>query len=124
MPFDGILIGSRMMIARESHTSLSVKELIVNTKGVSNSQWEGTYSQPTGGVITVLSEMGQPIHKLATRGVCLWAELDRTIFSLPRDKRLPALLKQRDYIIGRLNADFSKPWFGTTSAGGTVDLSE
>lgn len=52
------------------------------------------------------------------------AEMDRTIFSLDRAKRVPELKKQRDYIIKRLNADFQKTWFGRNSAGEAVDLED
>jgi fatty acid synthase subunit beta len=52
------------------------------------------------------------------------AELDRTIFSLDKAKRLVELKKQRDYIIKRLNADFQKTWFGQNSAGEAVDLED
>ncbi len=34
-----------------------------------------------GGVITVISEMGEPIHVLATRGMKFWAEMD-TFFKM------------------------------------------
>jgi enoyl reductase-like protein len=43
---------------------------------VDDAEWEKTYQKATGGVITVLSEMGEPIHKLATRGVLFWQEMD------------------------------------------------
>ena len=114
MPFDGILLGSRIMVAKEAHTSQAAKKAIVDAYGVAANEWEDTYL-PTGGggVLTVISEMGQPIHKLATRGVKLWSELDRTIFNLPKEQQLTELRKQRDYIIQRLNADFQKVWFGT-----------
>lgn len=52
------------------------------------------------------------------------AELDRTIFSLDKAKRLVELKKQRDYIIKKLNADFHKTWFGQNSAGQAVDLED
>ena len=45
------------------------------------------------------------------------AELDRTILSLDKAKRLVELKKQRDYIIKRLNADFQKTWFGQYCSG-------
>ena len=113
MPFDGILLGSWVATAKEAHTSLAAKMAIVEAQGTSADQWEDTYSSKGGGgVLTVISEMGQPIHKLATRGVKLWAELDRTVFSLPKEQRLSVLEKQRNYIIQRLNADFQKVWFG------------
>ena len=66
---------------------------------------------PTGGILTVNSEMGEPIHKIATRGVILWKELDLLIFDLPKDKQLPVLLKHKEHIIFRLDRDFQKVWF-------------
>lgn len=124
MPFDGILLGSRMMVAREAHTSPTAKSLIYGALGVTDSDWECSYTKPTGGVITVQSEMGQPIHKIANRGVLFWAEMDRLIFSLPRTSRASELRKHRDYIIRRLNADFAKPWFGENSENDVVDLAQ
>ena len=70
------------------------------------------------------SEMGEPIHKLATRGVLFWAEMDKKIFSLDKAKRLPELKRQRDYIIKKLNDDFQKVWFGRNAAGRVVDLED
>ncbi|KAJ2358459.1 fatty acid synthase alpha subunit Lsd1 [Coemansia sp. RSA 2618] len=124
MPFDGILLGSRVMVAKEGGASDAVKEAIVAAPGIDDSEWEKTYQGPAGGIVTVLSEMGEPIHKIANRGVMLWKELDDSVFSLPRDKRLPALLAKKDYIIRRLNDDFQKPWFGKKADGTTVDLEE
>ncbi|KAL9640019.1 MAG: hypothetical protein Q9164_000554 [Protoblastenia rupestris] len=125
MPFDGVLLGSRMMVAKEAHTSPQAKALIVNATGVKDSEWHTSYTKPTGGVITVKSEMGQPIHKLATRGVLLWSELDQKIFSITdRSKRLSELHKNRSWIIERLNKDFQKPWFGVNTAGKSVDLED
>ena len=124
MPFDGCLFGSRMMTAKEAKTSKNAKKAIAEAEGVDDSEWEKTYKGPAGGVITVRSEMGQPIHKLATRGVKFWAEMDSKIFSLDKAKRLPALLKQRDYIIKKLNDDFQKVWFGRNSAGEVGDLED
>lgn len=125
MPFDGVLLGSRMMVAKEAHTSPQVKELIVQSKGVSDSEWHKSYYGVTGGVMTVNSEMGQPIHKLATRGVVLWDELDRKFFNIKDPiKRLAELQKHRDDIINRLNNDYQKPWFGVDSAGKNVEIDD
>jgi fatty acid synthase subunit beta len=124
MPFDGILLGSRVMTAKEAHTSRAAKFAIADTPGVPDAQWERTYTRGAGGILTVTSEMGEPIHKLATRGVRLWAELDRTIFSLDRSKRVAQLRKQRDYIVQRLNADYQKVWFGRSATGEVVDLEQ
>ncbi|KAJ5261466.1 hypothetical protein N7478_012061 [Penicillium angulare] len=124
MPFDGCLFGSRMMIAKEAHTSKNAKQAIADAPGVDDDQWEKTYKTATGGVITVLSEMGEPIHKLATRGVLFWAEMDQKIFKLDKAKRVPELKKQRNYIIKKLNDDFHKVWFGRNASGETVDLED
>lgn len=124
MPFDGILLGSRVMVAKEAHTSQSVKQLICDTPGSHDGNWTKSYSQPIGGILTVQSEMGQPIHKIATRGVLFWKEMDDIIFSLPRAKQLDAIKVRKDYIIRKLNEDFAKPWFCRNSNGDNVDLAE
>ncbi|KAI0685962.1 fatty acid synthase [Cytidiella melzeri] len=112
MPFDGFLFASRVMVAKEAHTSSSVKDLIVAAKGVSDAQWEGTYSKETGGILTVRSELGEPIHKIATRAVKLWKEFDDGVFKLPKEKRAAWLAERRAEVIAKLNKDFNKPWFG------------
>ncbi|OBZ72637.1 Fatty acid synthase subunit beta [Grifola frondosa] len=112
MPFDGFLFASRVMVAKEAHTSPSVKDLIVAAKGVDDPKWEGTYAKETGGILTVRSELGEPIHKIANRAVKLWREFDDTVFKLPKEKRAAWLLEHRADVISKLNRDFSKPWFG------------
>jgi enoyl reductase-like protein len=57
MPYDGFLYASRVMVAKEAHTSLEIKKLIVAAKGVDDDKWEGTYDKETGGIITVTSEL-------------------------------------------------------------------
>lgn len=110
MPFDGFLFGSWAMVAKEAHTSESVKQLIVDAPGVGDDNWEQTYDKPTGGIMTVNSELGEPIHKVATRGIKLWAEFDKKVFSLPKEKQVAWLADNKKYVIDRLNADFQKPW--------------
>lgn len=39
MPFDGFLFGSRVMVAKEAHTSETIKQLIVDAQGVDDHQW-------------------------------------------------------------------------------------
>ncbi|OGM47233.1 hypothetical protein ABOM_004000 [Aspergillus bombycis] len=124
MPFDGVLLGSRMMVSKEAHTSQAVKELICNTPGVPDNEWEKTYTGSAGGIVTVKSEMGEPIHKIANRGVMLWAEMDKTVFKLPREDRIAYLEKNKKYIIERLNSDYAKPWFGRDSKANVVDISQ
>ncbi|KAI0011643.1 sterigmatocystin biosynthesis fatty acid synthase subunit beta [Xylariaceae sp. FL0662B] len=126
MPCDGILLGSRMMVATDAHTSPGAKKLLLKAPGVDDLEWEKSYLQAdaAGGVLTVISEMGQPIHKLATRGVRLWKEMDDTIFCLPKPERKSALLKRKHEIIRRLNEDFAKPWLGQNGAGQPVDVED
>ncbi|KAK6085522.1 Fatty acid synthase subunit beta 1 [Seiridium cupressi] len=124
MPLDGCLFGSRMMVAKEAHTSKNAKQAIVDAAGLEDHEWEKTYKGAAGGVITVRSEMGEPIHKLATRGVLFWAEMDQKIFALPKEKRVAELKKNRAHIIKKLNDDFQKVWFGRNAAGETVDLED
>ena len=50
------------------------------------------------------------------------AQLDETVFSLPKEKRRKVLAEKKDYIIRRLNADFQKVWFGRNAAGEPCDL--
>ncbi|GFP58645.1 fatty acid synthase subunit beta [Trichoderma asperellum] len=126
MPFDGVLLGSRMMVAKEAKTSRGAKEAIVAAPGIDDERfWDQSYTRPCGGVITVNSEMGQPIHKLATRGVLLWKELDETVFSITdKAKRLDKLKSMKSYLIERLNKDFQKVWFGQNADGEAVDLED
>lgn len=39
MPFDGFLFGSRVMVAKEAHTSETIKQLIVDATGAEDHQW-------------------------------------------------------------------------------------
>ncbi|KAL3427035.1 acyl transferase domain-containing protein [Phlyctema vagabunda] len=123
MPFDGILFGSRMMTAKEAHTSKEAKEAIVQTEGLADADWERTYQGVAGGILTVTSEMGEPIHMLATRAVQFWSEMDK-IFAMPKAVKLAELQKRKSYIISKLNNDFAKVWFGKSKSGDVVDLWE
>src|ERR1700679_2765987 len=74
---------------------------------------------------TVRSELGEPIHKVATRAVKLWKEFDDTVFKLPKEKRELWLAERKEEIIRKLNNDFAKPWFGWKKDGSAaIDLSD
>lgn len=120
MPLDGFLFGSRVMIAKEAKLSVEGKELIASCSGVEDSEWEGTYKKATGGIMTVRSEMGEPIHKIATRGVKLWEEFDKKYFSLKSKDLLKKLKQDKHEIVKKLNADFQRPWFGVSSKTGAA----
>merc|ERR1712166_1025597 len=117
MPFDAILVASRMMVAKEACTAPEVKQILINTPGIpieSEKIWEKSYDGTTdcGGIITVRSELGEPIHKVATRGMRLWREFDRRFFAIPRNDRPAVIFAAKDEIIQRVNADFQKLYFG------------
>ncbi|KAJ2101177.1 fatty acid synthase alpha subunit Lsd1, partial [Coemansia sp. S100] len=124
MPFDGILLGSRVMVAKEAGTSLAAKELIVAASGLSDAEWHKTYDGPSGGVMTLTSEYGELNHILANRAVLLGLDLRSTVFSQPREKHAALLLARKDEIITRLNSDYFRPWFGRKADGRVVDLEE
>lgn len=138
MPFDAVLVASRVMVAAECRLATAVKRLLVETPGVQREEdWELSYQGDAGGVVTVTSELGEPIHKVrahpsptptlfpcllttplplarpspqvATRATLLWREMDMRFFSI-RDQaeRAAAIARHRDWIIERLNADFQK----------------
>ena len=94
------------MIAKEAHTSDSVKQLLVQAQGVNDNKWEQTYKGETGGILMVQSELGEPIHKIATK---LWKEFDETVFKLAKDKRQAWLNSNAHLVIEKLNRDFAKP---------------
>ncbi|KAI8318135.1 hypothetical protein GQ54DRAFT_322741, partial [Martensiomyces pterosporus] len=124
MPFDGILIGSRVMVAKEAATSLAAKELIVAAPGLDDSEWENSRKETHGGASSFISLFGQNIHALKTR-FCLFArELQESVFSQPREKQLPLLLGRKAEIIERINRDHFRPWFGRKSDGRVVDIEE
>ncbi|KAJ2073744.1 fatty acid synthase alpha subunit Lsd1 [Coemansia sp. S155-1] len=124
MPFDGILLGSRVMVAKEAGTSLAAKELIVAASGLSDVEWHKTYDGPSGGVITLTSEYGELNHVLATRAMMFVNDLRSTVFSQPREKHAALLLARKDEIIARLNSDYFRPWFGRKADGRVADLEE
>jgi len=114
MPFDAILIASRVMVCKEAATAIEAKELLVSISGVSaDSSWEESYEGVAGGIITVTSELGEPIHNVATRGVRLWHELDKTIFSLPREKQALKIAEKKRISNSTLECRLSKSLFWT-----------
>lgn len=125
MPFDGVILGSRMMVAKEAHTSIQAKNLIIEAEGVSDKDWHKSFHEPTGGVVTINSEMGQPIHMLATRGVMLWKDFDQRIFSIKdHAKRVKYLQSHKDDIVSRLNKDFVRPWFAVNQLGQNIEIDQ
>lgn len=112
MPFDATLIGTCIMTTREAKTSPAVKKAMVEARGVPDEDWSATMERGAGGAISIISHLGEAMHVLATRGMLLWAELDKTLFSLPKEKMVASLGARRDEVISRLNNDHQKVWFG------------
>ncbi|KAJ2140431.1 fatty acid synthase alpha subunit Lsd1 [Coemansia sp. RSA 678] len=124
MPFDGILLGSRVMVAQEAGTSPAAKQLIVATSGLLDAEWDWTYDGAHNGVTTIASEFGELNHVIATRGAMFIREMYDTILNQPRDKHEALLLARKDEIISRLNSDYMRPWFGQKTDGRLVYLEE
>eukprot|EP00808_Paulinella_micropora_P024899 g5996.t1 len=132
MPVDAILIGSRMMTAKEAQTSTGARALMMRARksGVkTNERWEDTLTIPPWpadgklesgvkegqglSVITIRSELEEPMHVLKTRGALAWLEMDKRFFSIQDiNKRQAAIEANREWIIDTLNNHFQKPYFG------------
>ncbi|KAJ2236758.1 fatty acid synthase alpha subunit Lsd1, partial [Coemansia sp. RSA 485] len=124
MPFDGILLGSRVMVAKETATELATKELIVSASGLSDAEWTESLDSVQGGVTTITSEYGEKNHVIATRGVRFVQFVHEAILSKPRGERRSLLMERKDEIIAGLNASHARPWFGKNADGQVADLED
>ncbi|KAJ2229527.1 fatty acid synthase alpha subunit Lsd1, partial [Coemansia sp. RSA 485] len=124
MPFDGILLGSRVMVAKEAGTSHSAKQLIVSAPGLTDSEWTQSLDNVQGGVTTVISEYGEKNHVIVTRAAHFVQEIHRSILSKPRGERVALLAESKDAIVAGLNANWLRPWFGKKADGQVVDLED
>ncbi|KAI9505404.1 acyl transferase domain-containing protein [Coemansia spiralis] len=124
MPVDGILLGSRVMVAKEAGTSPAAKALIVAAPGISDEQWTRTFSEEGSGVTRVVSEHGESNHMVVNRATRFLQYLRETVFRHPRDEQLALLQKHKQGVIARLNSDYMRPWFGKKADGRAVDLAE
>eukprot|EP00656_Telonema_subtile_P006955 TRINITY_DN1323_c0_g1_i1.p1 TRINITY_DN1323_c0_g1~~TRINITY_DN1323_c0_g1_i1.p1 ORF type:complete len:695 (+),score=199.55 TRINITY_DN1323_c0_g1_i1:97-2181(+) len=120
MPFDGVLMGSRVMVSAECELATPAKELVVACPGVEHElDWEQSYDGLAGGIVTVNSELGEPIHVVHNRCTELWRKMDNEFFSLAQDKLQAKLsdVRVQDEIIRDLNRDHMKLWFGCDEQG-------
>ncbi|KAJ2506962.1 fatty acid synthase alpha subunit Lsd1, partial [Coemansia sp. RSA 2052] len=126
MPFDGIMLGSRAMVALEARTADAVKQMIVAANGMDPYEMERLFIEDDEdcGVVSILAAGGSPTHVLATRAALFCKHLSTSIFSQPKDKQLALLLARKDEIIARLNSDYCRPWFGRKADGRAVDLED
>jgi hypothetical protein len=112
-------------LARSSspNSTRKVKKLICAAPGVKEeSEWEDSYEGIAGGIVTVRSELGEPIHNVACRGLKTWRQFDKKYFLQPRDKRAALIAADKDWIISQLNANYQKPYFGRKADGSVCDL--
>ncbi|KAI1116769.1 acyl transferase domain-containing protein [Nemania sp. NC0429] len=125
MPFDAVLVGTCVMTTREAKTSLDAKRAMVECPGVPDTDSTVTMSE-SDGIVSVVSLRGEPIHVVATRGMRLWADLDRTLFNKSKDAMVEAIKASRSDLIAKLNADYQKVWFGWDydAAGPADDLGD
>ncbi|KAJ2481042.1 fatty acid synthase alpha subunit Lsd1 [Coemansia sp. RSA 2131] len=124
MPFDGVLLRSRVMVAREAFTPASIKQLIVQASGIDPYDLPALFNSDTKGITSIVDHNGRPMHVIANRAALLCKDLNKWVFSQPLDKQ-PALLQTRKAeIISRLNADYMRPWFGLKRDGSFVDLED
>jgi fatty acid synthase subunit beta len=131
MPCDGVLFGTRVMACKEAATCDGAKDMIVAAKGVEEQKdWEMSYKDDAGGVITVLSELGEPIHVVNNRGARCWRQFDNKFFtqkgegSTTAEQMVELLNAEKEWMIKMLNDDYQKPWFGKKMDGTACDLGD
>ncbi|KAJ1723862.1 fatty acid synthase alpha subunit Lsd1 [Coemansia erecta] len=125
MPFDGVLLRSRMLAAAESPVAGALKELAVAAPGLEAGDIERLHvaDEPTaGGVLSIVDHTGATLHVLATRAARLCRDLGDTVFRQPQDRQMALLRARKSEIIERLNADYMRPWFGRTADGAPAEL--
>ena len=120
MPVDGVLVGTAVMTAKEAHTSPEVKQMLVNTPGISakgadvdpfaplGEQWVPS-GQAKGGVTSGLSHLHADIYELENSSARCGRLLVRVM------KHPEELESRREEIIDALNAT-AKPYFGDLKA--------
>lgn len=111
MPVDGVLIGTAAMTALEAKTTDEVKQLLVDTPGISvpahedeNGAWVGS-GQVRGGVTSGQSHLRADIHEVDNAA----AACARLVSQVSGHQ--DQIEERRDEIIAALNAT-SKPYFG------------
>lgn len=116
MPVDGVLVGTAVMTAKEAHTSPQVKELLVNTPGITSfeknpdpfaprgEQWVPAGGS-VGGVASGLSHLHADIYEVENASAACGRLLVHVM------KHPEELESRRAEIIEALNAT-AKPYFG------------
>ncbi len=102
MPIDGILVGTAAMAAKESTTSPSVKQMLVDTQGTD--RWISA-GKAQGGMASSRSQLGADIHEIDNAA----SRCGRLLDEVAGDAE--AVTKRRDELIEAM-ARTAKPYFG------------
>ncbi|MCS4484610.1 DUF1729 domain-containing protein [Gleimia sp. 6138-11-ORH1] len=107
MPVDGILVGTAAMVAKEAKTSPAVKQLLVDTPGITLAQqggWVGK-GQLAGGMTSGLSHLHADLYEVANDS----AACSKLLAEVGSD--ISEINSRRAEIIAALNKT-AKPYFG------------
>ncbi|MDO5060726.1 MAG: DUF1729 domain-containing protein [Actinomycetaceae bacterium] len=110
MPVDGILVGTAAMVAKEAKTSPAVKQLLVDTPGITLDQrggWVGK-GELSGGMTSGLSHLHADLYEVANHS----AACSKLLAEVGSD--MDVINARRDEIIAALNKT-AKPYFGEVS---------
>jgi fatty acid synthase, bacteria type len=102
MPVDGILVGTAAMATKESTTSPSVKQMLVETHGTD--QWISA-GKAQGGMASSRSQLGADIHEIDNTA----SRCGRLLDEVAGDAE--AVAARRDELIAAM-ANTAKPYFG------------
>ncbi|MEO7942392.1 MAG: fatty acid synthase subunit beta domain-containing protein, partial [Marmoricola sp.] len=107
MPVDGVLIGTAAMATKEATTSAAVKQLLVETPGITtsvNGGWVGA-GRSDGDVTSGRSQLGADIHEIDNEA----SRCGRILDQVAGDAE--AALARKDELVAAM-ADTCKPYFG------------
>ncbi len=107
MPVDGVLIGTAAMATKEATTTAAVKQLLVDTPGITpavNGGWVGA-GRSDGNVTSGRSQLGADIHEIDNTASRCGALLDEVAGDAE------AALARKDELVAAMNQT-SKPYFG------------
>ncbi|KAJ2845614.1 hypothetical protein IWW36_004709, partial [Coemansia brasiliensis] len=130
MPFDGVLLRSRVVISKESNADEHVKSLIAQAAGLDPFDLAGLFEYSSEisngdklGVISVLDHKKRHLHVVSNRAARMCKGLS-DILSQPTDKQPKMLRARKTEVIDKLNSDFMRPWFGKKADGQVADLED
>ncbi len=107
MPVDGVLIGTAAMAVKEATTSAAVKQLLVETPGITpdvNGGWVGA-GQAAGSITSGRSQLGADIHEIDNAASRCGALLDQVAGDAD------AAAERKDELVAVM-AETCKPYFG------------